>query len=287
MRGPVPYSIGGIRITLILAGTVAMVGAVYSGRGIHRVLSEDEGALSFGAGSAGPPRPPRGLFVAFEGGDGAGKSTQVRLLRAAVERAGHDATVTREPGGTQVGERIRDVVLDPRLLAMSDRTEALLYAAARAQHVDEVIRPALDKGHVVLCDRFVDSSIVYQGVARDLGEAPVAELNRWATAELLPDLVVVLDIDATEGLRRSGEEPDRLEAAGLAFHRTVNTAFRHRAGQDPQRYLVLDGTLPAEQLHARIRDEVLSRLSDADATTRALPPDDADEPDQQTPSPPT
>lgn len=276
LRAPVPYSVGGIRITLMAAGLVALAGAVYSGRGIHQVLSEDQAReADANALSLGPIQPSRrptpGLFVTFEGGDGAGKSTQVRLLRAAVERAGHDATVTREPGGTEIGEHIRNVVLDPALVDMSDRTEALLYAAARAQHVDEVIRPALEKGHVVICDRFVDSSVVYQGVGRKLGELQVAELNRWATAELVPDLVVVLDIDAVEGLRRSGEQPDRLEAAGVEFHRTVNTAFRDRGDQDPGRYLVLDATLPAEQLHARIRDAVLSRLAgddhDADPET--------------------
>lgn len=318
LSGPVPYAIGGIRITLMLAGAVALAGAVYSGRGIHQVLSRDvgrSGPLALGDAGA-PPRPPGGLFVTFEGGDGAGKSTQVRLLRAAVERAGHDATVTREPGGTEIGEHIRDVVLDPALTDMSGRAEALLYAAARAQHVDEVIRPALEKGHVVLCDRFVDSSVVYQGVGRKLGEPQVTELNRWATGELVPDLVVVLDIDPDEGLRRSGEHPDRLEAAGLEFHRTVNTAFRHRGDEDPGRYLVLDATLPAEQLHARIRDAVLTRLAEpdtepasddgtdvgppapadaaatlalppddapADAATVALPPDDPDHPDDPDP----
>lgn len=267
VRGPVPYSIGGIRISLILAGLVALAGAVYSGRSIHQVLSADDTqGLSFGQDGVGVTRPTQGLFVSFEGGDGAGKSTQVRLLRAAIERAGYEATVTREPGGTEISERLRRLVLDPALTAMSDRTEALLYAAARAQHVEEVIRPALEKGHVVVCDRFVDSSIVYQGIGRELGEDQIVELNRWATAELLPDLVVVLDIDPAEGLRRVGDDTDRLEDAGIAFHRQVNRAFRSRGILDPDRYLVIDASQPAERIHAQVRDAVLARLADDDAS---------------------
>lgn len=262
VTGPVPYSIGGIRIALMTAGAVALVGAVYTGRGIHRALSEQEEedrALALGD-AAVVPRPAGGLFVAFEGGDGAGKSTQIELLRGVVEDAGHTVTVTREPGGTAIGERLREIVLDPSLEAMSDRTEALLYAAARAQHVDEVILPALERGDVLLTDRYVDSSIVYQGVGRELGEDPVAELNRWATAALVPDLVVVLDVEPEEGLRRVGSEVDRLEGAGVDFHRLVNTAFRSRATADPDRYLVLDAARPEQELHAEIRRAVLDRL---------------------------
>ena len=297
VSGPVPYSIGGIRITLMVAGAVALAGAVYSGRGIHRVLSEDaeregtSGPLSLGD-TGELARPLAGLFVAFEGGDGAGKTTQVGLLRDAVEAAGHRAVVTREPGGTEVGERVRALVLDPSLDGMGHRTEALLYAAARAQHVDEVIRPALERGHVVVCDRYVDSSVVYQGIGRDLGQDAIAELNRWATAELLPDLVVVLDVDPDEGLRRVGDVTDRLEGAGIEFHRLVNGAFRDRGLGDPDRYLVLDAAQPADVLHARIRDAVLAHLdlpdphddevpegggAEDDASlppTRALPTDD-------------
>jgi dTMP kinase len=246
-----------VRITIMLAGLAALSGAVYSGRAIHKLLSaQDDLKLDVG----GVDEVRTGLFVVFEGGEGAGKSTQVRLLRAAVERAGFDAVVTREPGGTAVGERIRDLLLDPATDGLGDRAEALLYAAARAQHVDEVIRPALEKGHVVLCDRYVDSSVVYQGVARGLGDVQVAELNRWGTSGLEPDLIVLLDIDAVEGLRRAGEQPDRLESAGLAFHRTVNEAFRRRAASEPGRYLVIDTSGPAEAVHAKIRDEVLRRL---------------------------
>ena len=132
---------------------------------------------------------------------------------------------------------------------MADRTEALLYAASRAQHVEEVIQPALERGAVVLCDRFVDSSVVYQGAGRGLGEEPSNELNAWATDDLQPDLVVLLDLDPGEGLERVEGEPDRLEAAGLPFHREVASAYRRRAEKDPARYLVLDARRPSTTLH--------------------------------------
>jgi dTMP kinase len=257
-----PYAFGGIRISILLAGALALGGAFLAGRSLHRGLNaEPEETLTLDGASEPLARP--GMFVAFEGGDGSGKSTQIRLLRSAVERAGWDAVVTREPGGTPIGEGIRNVLLSRSSDAMGDRTEALLYAAARAQHVDEVIRPALEKGAVVLCDRFVDSSIVYQGHARGLGQRAIADLNGWATAGMLPDLVVLLDVDPVEGLRRAAAEgaaPDRLESAGLGFHRAVASAYRRLADADPDRYLVLDAGRPVEQLHHAIRDVVLARL---------------------------
>jgi dTMP kinase len=260
-----PYTFGGVRITLIVAGVTAFVGAVVAGHTLRRALAQEQDpGLRLPPSEEQLPAQRHGLFVAFEGGDGAGKSTQIRLLRSAIERAGYDAVVTREPGGTPLGEAIREVLLDPRSDAMDDRTEALLYAAARAQHVREVIRPALEKGAVVLCDRYVDSSVVYQGVARGLGTAQVEELNRWATAQLVPDLVVLLDLDAEVGLERAGGTPDRLEAAGLEFHRRVASGFRDRARAEPDRYLVVDATRPVEQIQAEIRKVVLSRLNVAD-----------------------
>ncbi|WP_052665469.1 dTMP kinase [Nitriliruptor alkaliphilus] len=278
-----PYAIGGIRTSLLLAGLLCLVGSVLTGRALHRGLTAEPDALSLGGEAAALVR--HGVFVAFEGGDGAGKSTQIRLLRSAVERAGWDAVVTREPGGTPLGEAIREVLLSPTSDAMGDRTEALLYAAARAQHVDEVIRPALEKGAVVLCDRYVDSSIVYQGHGRQLGQRAVADLNAWATGDLRPDLVVLLDVDPAEGLRRAtqhGGGPDRLEAAGLEFHRAVATAYRRLAEADPDRYLVLDAQRPVEQLHRVVREAVLARLAErdeaADGGTRPPPTDPPQDP---------
>lgn len=269
-----PYAIGGIRASLLLAGALCLVGAMLTGRALHRALTETpEPALPLEG--ATPTLVRHGAFVVFEGGDGAGKSTQIRLLRSVVERTGRDAIVTREPGGTPIGEGVREVLLSRSSDAMGDRAEALLYAAARAQHVDEVIRPALEKGAVVLCDRYVDSSIVYQGRGRQLGQRAVADLNAWATGGLQPDLVVLLDVDPTEGLRRATERgvaPDRLEAAGVEFHRAVAEAYRRLAEADPARYLVLDASRPVEQIHREVRRAVLTLLDDLDDDDPASDP---------------
>ncbi|MEX1177122.1 MAG: dTMP kinase [Nitriliruptor sp.] len=269
--GLYPYAFGGIRISILLAGALALAGGVLAGRALQRALTSEPGLP---LEPSPEPLARHGVFVVFEGGDGSGKSTQIRLLRSAVERVGRDVVVTREPGGTDIGEGIREVLLSHASDGMSDRTEALLYAAARAQHVDEIIRPALERGSVVLCDRYVDSSIVYQGAGRGLGERSVADLNAWATGELRPDLVVLLDVDADEGLRRvsdGGAPPDRLEAAGLDFHRSVAAAYRRVAGRDPDRYLVLDATRPVERLHHEVRTRVLAMLSARAEPTEVLP----------------
>jgi dTMP kinase len=277
-----PYQIGGVRITLVVAGIVAIVGAVVTGRWLHHALRESSD-LHLQPDPAVQPTERRGALIVFEGGDGSGKSTQIRLLRDAIERAGHPVVVTREPGGTELGEQIRELLLADRD-GMSDRAEALLYSAARAQHVDEVLVPALEAGSVVLCDRFVDSSIVYQGAARGLGEDEIAELNRWATGEVRPDLTVLLDVDAETGLQRAGGVPDRIEAAGTDFHTTVNSAYHRLADAEPNRYLVLDGSRPVEELQVVVRDAVLPRLvaagdhteaaaSDAEASTNGDPDD--------------
>jgi dTMP kinase len=267
-----PYQLGGVRITLILAGVIAIVGAVMAGRWLHHAL-QTSGDLHLPPDPEVRPATRHGALIVFEGGDGSGKSTQIRLLRDAVERAGHPVLVTREPGGTELGEQIRTLLLGDRD-HMSDRAEALLYSAARAQHVDEVLVPALERGTVVLCDRFVDSSIVYQGAARGLGEDEIAELNRWATGEVRPDLTVLLDVDADTGLGRAGGTPDRIEAAGSGFHRTVNAAYQRLAEADPRRYLVLDGTRPVEELQVEVRNAVLPRLLPAGVGW--TPPDDDD-----------
>lgn len=263
--GYTPYVIGGVRITLVLAGVLALAGGAYSWRSIRRAMS--------GAGIAtGAPRAMTGLFVVFEGGDGAGKSTQIRMLREALEATGLDPVVTREPGGTLIGERIRDLVLDRAATELGDRTEAMLYAAARAQHVDEVIAPALAQERVVICDRYVDSSVVYQGVARGLGPEDVRRLNRWGTDNIRPDLVILLDLSADEGLRRAGHSPDRLESAGLDFHQTVNEAFRRLAVMTPNTYITVDATADRHDIHRRIRDAVWERLRLADLPDAAGSP---------------
>ena len=188
---------------------------------------------------------PRGMFVVFEGGEGAGKSTQVLRLSKRLRDEGRDVVVTREPGGVPSAEAIRSLVLDPDHRDMDARAEALLFAAARAEHVAQLIRPALDRGAIVLCDRFVDSSIAYQGVARRLGVERIAAINDWATQGLKPDLTVVLDIDPSVGLQRAGRvnaAPDRMESQSASFHQQVRQAFLARATAEPGAYLVLDAT---------------------------------------------
>ncbi len=252
-----PYTFGGVRITLLLGGAAAVLGAMVIARSLGAALRSESG-IGLSTAAKVDTGSLKGAFIVFEGGDGSGKSTQIRLLRSAVERSGHLAVVTREPGGTRLGEVVRELLLARSSEDMDERTEALLYAAARAQHVREVIVPALQRGSVVLCDRFIDSSIVYQGAARGLGEERIADLNRWATGGVEPDLVILLDVDPAAGLARASKDtgPDRLEAAGLEFHRLVRSAYRRRAAIDPERYLVLDTTQPVEDVHARIRERV-------------------------------
>jgi len=182
--------------------------------------------------------PGPGVFVAFEGGEGAGKSTQVTALAALLVERGHDVVVTREPGATPVGSAIRALVLDPASAGLSARAEALLYAADRAEHVDAVITPALARGAVVITDRYVDSSLAYQGAGRPIDPLEVERVNAWATAGLRPDLTVLLDVDPALGLTRSGQT-DRLEAEPLAFHQAVRAAFLTLAAREPARYLVI------------------------------------------------
>ncbi|MDP9209483.1 MAG: dTMP kinase [Actinomycetota bacterium] len=200
-----------------------------------------------------------GRLIAFEGVEGSGKSTQLELLRQALVGRGREVVVTREPGGTPAGERMRAVLLDPGV-ELHPRAEALLFAAARAELVDAVIRPALERGAVVLCDRYLDSSLAYQGDARGLGRGPVEEVNRFATGGLLPDLVVLLDLDPSSGLRRRSGELDRIEAQDLAFHRRVRQAFCDLAAADPGRFAVVDGAAPVAEVAAGVQAAALTLL---------------------------
>jgi len=206
------------------------------------------------------PAPPHrgheyvGTFVAFEGGDGAGKSTQIRLLANVLTTAGRDVVVSREPGGTQVGASIRAVVLHGEHI--DARAEALLFAADRAHHVATVIRPALERGAIVLSDRFMDSSIAYQGVARALDRDQIRDLSLWASRGLLPDLTVLLDVDPAQGRTRRGAMHDRLESEGDTFHAAVRQGFLDLAEQAPERYLVLDASRDQHELHAKVASAV-------------------------------
>jgi dTMP kinase len=200
-----------------------------------------------------------GRLIAFEGVEGAGKSTQLELLRRALEGRGREVVVTREPGGTPAGERVRALVLDPEV-ELHPRAEALLFAAARAELVEEVIRPALERGAVVLSDRYLDSSLAYQGSARGLGVGPVTEVNRFATGGVVPDLVVLLDLDPAAGLARRAGDRDRIEGQDLDFHRRVRSAFRDLAAADPARFCVIDASAPVPEVAARVQAAVLALL---------------------------
>ncbi len=196
-----------------------------------------------------------GAFVVFEGGDGVGKSTQVELLGGRLAAAGHEVVTTFEPGATRLGALLRGVLLHGDAGDVGARTEALLYAADKAEHLHEVVRPALARGAVVLCDRYVDSMVAYQGAGRVLDPVEVERTARWATEDLRPDLTVLLDLDPEEGLRDL-PEPDRLESAGLDFHARARTFFLSLAGRDPDRYLVL----PARRSRDELADAVAARV---------------------------
>ena len=202
-----------------------------------------------------------GLFVSFEGGDGVGKSTQVSLLGHHLAALGREVVVTREPGGTPLGLELRQAILHGEDL--DPRTEALLYAADRAHHVATLVRPALERGAVVLTDRYLDSSVAYQGTGRGLGADEVERLSLWAAPGLLPNVTVLLDLDPPVGLARLTGDPDRLESAGADFHRRTREAFLARAAQDPGRWLVLDAAQPAEVVAAQVRERLAPFLAGA------------------------
>lgn len=206
-----------------------------------------------------------GLFIAFEGGDGAGKSTQAARLSDALESRGLSVLRTREPGGTPIGEKLRSLVLDHGHGTIDARTEALMFAAARAAHAHQVIRPALASGTVVITDRYIDSSVAYQGAGRGLGADGVLSLNEWATEGLHPHLTVLLDVDPADGRQRrtAGDATeDRLESEPDEFHSAIRHAFLDLAGAAPSSYLVLPAGDDIEALAARILERVESLLGD-------------------------
>jgi dTMP kinase len=192
------------------------------------------------------------MFVTFEGLDGSGKTTQAALLAESLREDGVEVVATREPGGTPLGERIRDLVLHGDHVA--PWAEAALYAASRAQHVDKVIRPALDRGATVVCDRYVDSSVAYQGVGRGLGLDEVLALNLVVVGGLLPDRTVLVEIDPETAAERVGSSGDRIERDGIALWRRVADAYRALAEGDPERYVVVDGRRPIAEVAEEIRD---------------------------------
>ena len=196
-----------------------------------------------------------GWFIVFEGGEGAGKSTQEALLAQWLAEQGHSVVRTREPGGTPAGEAIRAVLLGNEYTGLSDRAEALLFAAARGEHVAQVIQPALEQGSIVICDRYLDSSVAYQGYGRDLGVDRVRDLSMWATGGLVPDLTILLDVDPSVGLSRV-ESPDRLESEPIEYHEAVRAGFLDIASKDPSRYLVVDASGSKDEIAAIISARV-------------------------------
>lgn len=195
-----------------------------------------------------------GLFITFEGGDGVGKSTQISLLADFLRENGHEVVVTREPGGTELGRQIRQLLLHGG--EVSPRAEALLYAADRSHHANTVIRPALERGAIVLCDRYLDSSVAYQGAGRILGAQEIRDLSLWATEELLPDMTFLLDMPVEVSAARVGGEQDRIESAGRDFHEAVRAQFLELAAKEPERWRVLDASADIETIAAQIREYV-------------------------------
>lgn len=207
-----------------------------------------------------------GLFITFEGGEGAGKSTQIQRLAARLRDKGYSLVVTREPGGSPGAEAVRHVLLSGAAEPFGPEMEAILFAAARSDHVEQLIRPAVDRGDIVLCDRFLDSSRVYQGVTGDLDPALMAEIERVAINGMMPDLTIILDLDPTEGLRRAsarreqGEGADRFEKETLEIHTRRRDAFLAIAANEPERCVVVDAAQPPETVEDAITAAVFARL---------------------------
>ncbi len=204
------------------------------------------------------------LFITFEGGEGSGKSSAMREVAARLEKEGIPFIVTREPGGTPIAEEIRDVILDKKNTAMDPRTEALLYAASRRQHLVEKVWPALKEGKLVLCDRFLDSSLAYQGGARGLGIDQILSINLFATEGSFPDLTLLFDIEPEAGLGRiaanKGREVNRLDLEKMAFHHAVRAGFHELAKRYPERYVVLDASKPLQEVVEDAYQAIKNRL---------------------------
>jgi dTMP kinase len=288
--GHVSYSAIGSNFVLLVSAAVAIWLGVVSYRHMDDRRGVPLGA-DLTAAVRGAPFPPvpghpngqapgptvhRGLLIAFEGGEGSGKTTQARLLAIWLREQGYDVIATHEPGATKVGMRLRALLLDTAHTGLSSRAETLMYAADRAEHVDSVIRPALERGAVVVTDRFTDSSIAYQGRGRDQPVSEVAGLNQWATGGLQPDLTILLDLHPMAGLVRRAPSADRLEAEPAEFHQRVREGFLAQARKEPGRYLVLDATRPPDELSREIQDRVRDLLPDpvpavAEHDTGSLP----------------
>ncbi|MGW0313504.1 dTMP kinase [Streptomyces flavidovirens] len=270
--GSFVFAHGGAAFTLMLVGALLLPVAALvlakaddrQGVSLRRDLRE---ALRGGEPDQAPAAT--GFFIAIEGGDGAGKSTQVEALAEWIRHKGHEVVVTREPGATPIGKRLRSILLDVSSAGLSNRAEALLYAADRAEHVDSVVRPALERGAVVITDRYVDSSVAYQGAGRDLSPTEIARISRWATDGLVPHLTVLLDVSPETARERFTEAPDRLESEPPEFHARVRHGFLTLAAADPGRYLVVDAGQDPESVTTVVRHRLDRMLPLSDAEVKA------------------
>jgi dTMP kinase len=285
--GNVTYASAGQNVVILLAAVVAFLLGVRAYRQMDdrkgvplredllAAVRNETPAPAHMNGHTPPPGPP-GLLIAFEGGEGSGKTTQARLISIWLRELGYDVVTTHEPGATKVGMRLRALLLDTAHTGMSPKAEALMYAADRAEHVASVISPALDRGAIVITDRYVDSSLAYQGAGRNLPVEEIARFNWWATGGRVPDLTVLLDMDPMAGLSRRARSADRLEAEPADFHLRVRAGFRALAQADPARYLVLDADRPPEEITRDIQNRIRGMLPDpvpsvAEAATGDFP----------------
>ncbi|MFL6000995.1 MAG: dTMP kinase [Streptomyces sp.] len=257
VNGKFVFAHGGAAFTLMLVGALllpvaALVLAKVDDRSGVPLRHDLRDALLGGDDPVTVPADT-GFFIALEGGDGAGKSTQAEALAEWIRAKGHEVVLTREPGATPVGKRLRSILLDVSSTGLSHRAEALLYAADRAEHVDTVVRPALERGAVVISDRYIDSSVAYQGAGRDLSPTEIARINRWATDGLVPHLTVLLDVSPEIARERFTEAPDRLESEPAEFHARVRSGFLTLAAADPGRYLVVDAGQEPESVTTVVR----------------------------------
>jgi dTMP kinase len=261
------YTFDGSSLVLLLGGVLATLVGFLSFRHMddRKGVKLSDDLVAALRGERYEPQTEQqvaGLFIAFEGGEGSGKTTQSRLTAIWLRDQGFDVVQTREPGSTKIGMRLRAILLDAAEKGLSARSEALLYAADRAEHVEKVIMPTLQRGAIVITDRYVDSSLAYQGAGRALAPAEVAEINAWATGGLTPHLTVLIDTPPEIGLTRLGGAADRIEAEPLEFHQKVRKEFRALAAQAPERYFVVDGTLTPEEITRLIQDRMREILPD-------------------------
>ncbi|TMR99090.1 dTMP kinase [Nonomuraea basaltis] len=265
--GEFGYRFDGTNLVLVIGGVLAMTVGILALRHMddRKGIPLSGDLIAAVRGERFPAEAAEhvpGLFVAFEGGEGSGKTTQSRLIAIWLRDQGYDVVQTREPGSTKVGMRLRAILLDAAERGLSARSEALLYAADRAEHVEKVIRPALYRGSLVITDRYVDSSLAYQGAGRALDPKDVSKINAWATGGLVPHLTVLIDTPPEVGLTRLGGAVDRIEAEPLEFHERVRKEFRALAAAAPERYLVVDGTQPLELITRTIQDRIRDILPD-------------------------